>query len=118
MRQQKILVRAVNGKVIGTIEGTTFKKVIRSKDFVRKYGGAISLEAQALEKIILPLCGLTGIIEVTVKDTKTIYRIGIKDFLRHGILDDLGTGDHYFVPKEYWQVTLPAQRFLPIGEVA
>lgn len=102
------IIRSADGHIVGTIEGQVFKKAIRAKDWVRKYD-AISVNAEAVYGPILEVCGLNGLIEITVKDTGTIYRSSVKNFLRHGITDDLGSGEHLFLKKECWEA-------VPLGQ--
>lgn len=108
---QRKLIRSTDGRhIIGTIgEDRVFRKTIRLKDLVRRYNGAISIEAQAFENFILPICRLSGSIEVTIKDTRTIYRIQVKDFFKNAIIDNLGTGDHLFVGREHFDLIPPLQ---------
>ena len=114
---KKVIYSSDGKHVVGVIgEDRVFRKTIRSKDFVRKYNGAISLEAEAFEQFVLPLCRLSDQIEITIKDTKEVYRIGIRDFLRNAVIDNLGTGDHYFVPREHFQLIPSLQGKLGMGE--
>ena len=114
---KKIVVRSQDGKhIVGIIEGKVFKKSIHSsKHWVRRYD-AIGIEAQAVEESILPICGLSGLIEIWDKDSGTTYRATIKDFLLHSIVDDLGggAGEHYFLPAQYWTILPSNQQALKL----
>jgi hypothetical protein len=94
-----IAIRAIDGKVIGSIEGRTFHKVIRGYGHYLHHPLAIAIDKDAFDREILPSTGT-----IRVKDTASgnIYKIDTALFDKLKREFNRGFGAQYYVELECW----------------
>jgi hypothetical protein len=91
--------RRRDGRVIGTLEGTTLRlKRKRSKHLYRALG------AWCVDLDVLVRAADAGAEFVTIEDTETgeTYEVGLDDFLNFGIPVNHGSGAQLALPLQYW----------------
>lgn len=93
-------VKAYDGKVIGSSDGTTFRKRIRGSAHLLKHPPAIAIDAHAYHEHIAPT---HESIEVVDTDTDTLYSISIPSFERHKEILNRGHGVQVYVRLGYWK---------------
>ena len=104
-----MIVRSVDGKVIGNLEGGVFSKRVRGRIHMLRSPRAWAIDARAYDTEIRQY---THTIEVYDMDTQLTYRCSTALFdSKRGMLDRK-FGKQYFLPMHHWQVLTKEQRGL------
>jgi hypothetical protein len=91
--------RRNDGRVIGTLEGTTLRlKRKRSKHLYR------ALDAWSIDLVTLVRAADAGVESVVVEDVESgeTFEVALDDFLHYGIPVDHGSGTQLALPLQYW----------------
>jgi hypothetical protein len=97
------IIRAYDGKVIGTSDGTTFRKTIRGSLHLLRCPPAIAIDARAYSEQIAPTHER---IEALDTESDKLYSISVESFERHKESLNYGYGEQVYVRLRYWQCEL------------
>ena len=92
-------IRAYDGKVIGTSDGTTFRKTIKGSSHLLRRPSAIAIDAQAYAEQIAPT---HETIEVTDIEKDMVYSIPIDSFDKNKEVLNYGYGEQFYVRLRFW----------------
>lgn len=89
----------VNGRIVGQVSGSTFRKTIKGSRHMLRKPLAIALDVQSVHD-----AQRAGASHAEVIDTETgnVYRASLDKVLREGVRFDRGFGRQVFLPLDDW----------------
>lgn len=98
---QERIVRSIDGRIIGRIEGQTFVKPVCGSRHQLKSPPAWAVDAEAFDQHVKPRCSL---LRVEDRETNTVYETPVAYFDQHKGEFDRGFGRQYFLVLSKWEV--------------
>ncbi len=93
-----------SGHVIGEIRGNTLYKKVKSSVHMLLMPKAWAIDEDAIDFAVSK--GTTDI-EVSDKESGSVYRCSIQTFVRYGVKINRGFGQQIALPLSYWSIITP-----------
>jgi len=104
-----MIVRSVDGNIIGDIENGVFTKRVKGSAHMLRTPPAWAIDCRAFIEEIFSQANTIRIEEI---ESGTTYEISTKTFNRRKVYMDRGFGTQYYVPLKYWHQIRKGQKVL------